>query len=128
MCSFVHFQIRSMQPLTSLTAVGLESLFMASNKITAIEGIDLFSDLKILELGFNRIRQIENIGHLTLLEELWLGRNRITEIERMETLTHMRKLSLQSNRLQSLKGNDTVHCHIRASTLKAPFLLAKMNF
>ena len=93
-----------MAPLTTLTAAGLENLFLASNKIAVIEGLSFFTGLRILELGFNRIRNIEELAHLKRLEELWLGRNRITKIENMSALTNLRKLSLQSNRLDNMNG------------------------
>ena len=103
-----------MRPLSSLTAVGLESLFLASNKITAIESLNAFPHLKLLELGFNRIRCIENIGHLERLEELWLGRNRIPKIENLTPLANLKKLSLQSNRLASMQGSLLIRSFVRA--------------
>jgi protein phosphatase 1 regulatory subunit 7 len=59
-------QIRSLAPLSSLTADSsssppLTELFVAANKVTAIEALGGFSQLTVLELGSNRIRTIEGL-------------------------------------------------------------------
>ncbi|GMH35388.1 hypothetical protein BSKO_03256 [Bryopsis sp. KO-2023] len=97
-------EIRSMSDISRLGSTSLMELYLASNKITKIEGLELLSTLEILELGSNRIRTIESIGHLTRLTQLWLGRNRITEIQNLASLTMLRQLSLQSNRLETMQG------------------------
>jgi protein phosphatase 1 regulatory subunit 7 len=59
-------QIRSLAPLSSLTADAASSpplteLFVAANKVTAIEALGGFSQLTVLELGSNRVRTIEGL-------------------------------------------------------------------
>ena len=99
-------EIRSLAPLSSLTAPHLTELYAASNKVTTIEGLSQLASLRLLELGSNRIRAVEGLGALTCLRELWLGRNRIAELgEGLVPLAScLRRLSLQSNRLVSLAG------------------------
>jgi Leucine-rich repeat (LRR) protein len=62
----VSSQIRSLAPLSSLTADAASSptlteLFVAANKVTAIEALGGFSQLTVLELGSNRVRTIEGL-------------------------------------------------------------------
>ena len=49
-------QIRSLQPLSSLTGLHLEELYCAENKIAKIECISHLTSLTQLELGSNRIK------------------------------------------------------------------------
>lgn len=106
---FSYNQIRSLAPLSSLTADPAASpplleLFVAANKVTAIEALGGLSKLTVLELGSNRIRTIEGLGSQACLLELWLGRNRISKIENLGQMTALRRISLQSNRLESMCG------------------------
>lgn len=101
----VHFQIRSMAGLTTLGSNShLQELYVASNKITKIEGLESFVHIKILELGSNRISKVEGLNQLMSLEQLWMGRNRVEKIENIGHLTRLRQLSLQSNRLECMAG------------------------
>jgi protein phosphatase 1 regulatory subunit 7 len=97
-------EIRSLEPLAELAAPGLEELYAAANKVTAIQGLSQLTSLTLLELGSNRVRAIEGLESLALLRELWLGRNRIAEAANLAALTALRRLSLQSNRLTSVRG------------------------
>jgi hypothetical protein len=56
-------QIRSLAPLSSLTACSppLAELYVAANKVTAIECLRGLSQLTVMELGSNRIRTIEGL-------------------------------------------------------------------
>ncbi|KAF6256494.1 hypothetical protein COO60DRAFT_1528850 [Scenedesmus sp. NREL 46B-D3] len=106
---FSYNQIRSLAPLSSLAAEPASSpplveLFVAANKVTAIEALGGFSQLTVLELGSNRIRTIEGLEGQASLLELWLGRNRISKIENLGHLTALRRISLQSNRLENMSG------------------------
>jgi hypothetical protein len=62
----LSLQIRSLAPLSSLTAAPTSSpplaeLYVAANKVTAIEPLGGLSQLTVLELGSNRIRTIEGL-------------------------------------------------------------------
>ena len=57
-------EIRSLAPLSGETTnpgpgVALEELYVASNKVSKIEGLEEFKKLQILELGSNRLRVVE---------------------------------------------------------------------
>lgn len=64
--SFPTSQIRSLAPLTSLSAepaatAPLRELYCAANKVAVIEGLSAFTGLTLLELGSNRVRSIEGL-------------------------------------------------------------------
>eukprot|EP00878_Enallax_costatus_P022925 GHUV01024363.1.p1 GENE.GHUV01024363.1~~GHUV01024363.1.p1 ORF type:complete len:325 (+),score=74.04 GHUV01024363.1:307-1281(+) len=106
---FSYNQIRSLAPLTSLTAdpttaPPLVELYCAANKVSSIEGISGFAGLTVLELGSNRIRNIEGLESQASLVELWLGLNRISKIENLGHMTKLQRISLQSNRLETMSG------------------------
>ncbi|EFN52712.1 hypothetical protein CHLNCDRAFT_56306 [Chlorella variabilis] len=102
-------EVRSLAPLSSLGSTQLTELFVACNKIAAIESLERLALLHTLELGGNRIRSLEGLSQLGLLQELWLGRNRIAELgDCLSSLHNLRRLSLQSNRLTSMAGLQ--HC------------------
>ncbi|KNC47683.1 protein phosphatase 1 regulatory subunit 7 [Thecamonas trahens ATCC 50062] len=98
--------IRSMAPLgvPDISFTGLRKLYLCSNKITKIEGLEKLTALEMLELGSNRLRTIEGLETLTALRELWLGRNKLEKITGLENLTNLEILDLQSNRLTKLEG------------------------
>ncbi|KAK9807493.1 hypothetical protein WJX72_000775 [[Myrmecia] bisecta] len=97
-------EIRSLAPLTDLSTAHIQELYVASNKVTCIEGISQLTSLTLLELGSNRVSTIEGLDNLQQLQELWLGRNRITQIRSLSCLICLQRLSLQSNRLTSMLG------------------------
>lgn len=56
-----HMQVRSLAPLSSLGSTQLTELFVACNKIAAIESLERLALLHTLELGGNRIRSLEGV-------------------------------------------------------------------
>lgn len=97
-------QIKSLTPLSYLEQSPLQSLYVASNKITEADGIQRLTHLTQLDLGCNRLRTCSPVANLINLKELWLGRNRLTVIEHLSRLNNLQQLSLQSNRLESVDG------------------------
>jgi protein phosphatase 1 regulatory subunit 7 len=89
-------------PVGSLGKV--EELFLISNKVKAIRGLQGMPCLTFLELGDNRIRVLEGLNELPTLTSLWLGRNKIERIQGLDNLPHLEILSLQSNRITKIEG------------------------
>ena len=57
-------EIKSLSPLSAETSnpgpgEALEELYVAANKVSKIEGLEAFTNLRILELGSNRLRVVE---------------------------------------------------------------------
>ena len=84
--------------------VNLEKLFLNSNKITEIDGLESLINLKVLSLGRNRITKIKNISHLVNLEDLFIQGNRIKKIEGLDSFENLRRLNLSRNRIREIGG------------------------
>ena len=61
--------------------VNLKELYLNQNYITEIEGLDNLKNLQVLNLSSNNISKIENIKHLSNLEILDLSNNSIKEFK-----------------------------------------------
>mmetsp|Transcript_5088 Transcript_5088/g.13666 ORF Transcript_5088/g.13666 Transcript_5088/m.13666 type:complete len:384 (-) Transcript_5088:249-1400(-) len=97
-------QIRDLTKLRPHELPLLKELYLISNKITAIDGLERLTCLELLELGDNRIRVIEKLDAQAALRSLWLGRNKIARLENFGALKNLRILSLQSNRIVKLEN------------------------
>ena len=81
----------------------LRELYLQSNQISRIEGLDGCPKLQRLWLTDNRIVKIENVQALGDLRELWLQGNRIGRIQNVETLVNLENLQLSNNRIADFK-------------------------
>ena len=61
------------------TYINLKELYLNQNYITEIKGLDNLLNLQVLNLSFNNISKIENIKHLSNLEILDISNNLINE-------------------------------------------------
>ena len=61
------------------TYINLKELYLNQNYITEIKGLDNLLNLQVLNLSFNNISKIENIKHLSNLEILDISNNLISE-------------------------------------------------
>ena len=61
------------------TYINLKELYLNQNYITEIKGLDNLLNLQVLNLSFNNITKIENIKHLSNLEILDISNNLINE-------------------------------------------------
>ena len=59
--------------------INLKELYLNQNYITEIKGLDNLLNLQVLNLNFNNISKIENIKHLSNLEILDISNNLINE-------------------------------------------------
>ncbi|WEL39439.1 leucine repeat-rich domain-containing protein [Encephalitozoon hellem] len=85
----------------SIPRMGIEELYLISNDISAIHGLDL-PRIKKLDMAVNDICRIENLESCIALEELYLGSNRIRIVEGLERLTSLRVLDLQNNEIEAV--------------------------
>lgn len=79
--------------------MNIEELYLISNDITEISGLDL-PRIKKLDIAVNNISRIENLERCCTLEELYLGGNRIKTVEGLESLAMLKVLDLQNNGLE----------------------------
>ena len=90
--------------ITSDEAAGITSLLLKDKSIENIKGIEIFSNLKYLNLEENRITTLPaEIGTLKQLQFLYLGGNIITELPKeIGGLILLEELSLRANKLTTL--------------------------
>ena len=82
----------------------LRSLSLHGNHISAIEGLDGLHHLENLNLSSNRIRKVEGISHLSKLKVLDLSSNFIEDIQGFGGLTSLVRLVLAHNHIEKLRG------------------------
>jgi Leucine-rich repeat (LRR) protein len=79
-------------------------LFLSSNKITKIRGLETLVNLKELYLDENRIERIENLNKIKTLSSLNLAGNKIEFIgSTLDGLPNLTNLNLASNHIGNFK-------------------------
>ena len=73
---------------------GLKTLYLESNAIAHIEGLEALTNLRCLYLGRNMVHEIAGLDSLTQLESLDLSDNDIRCIDGLTALTRLKFLSL----------------------------------
>ena len=84
--------------------VNLRKLALSDNCISKIEGLDKCALLEELVLERNKITTIEGIAHMSFLKKLNIGQNKITAVPDLSTLDSLNQLSLEDNEIKSIQG------------------------
>ncbi|HMK25124.1 MAG TPA: leucine-rich repeat domain-containing protein [Chitinophagaceae bacterium] len=82
----------------------IEDLFLDSNQISEIQGLEKLPKLSYLNLSSNQIHEIKGLEKLTKLSNLVLWGNQISEIKGLEKLTTLSDLDLYNNQISEIKG------------------------
>ncbi|XP_035231033.1 leucine-rich repeat-containing protein 49-like isoform X2 [Stegodyphus dumicola] len=82
----------------------LHLLSLQQNQISVIENLELFSNLKFLDLSDNLIEQISGLDSLFSLRMLTLARNRIRYIDGLQSLHHLDSLDLSGNEVKEISN------------------------
>ncbi len=83
-------------------------------KVSDIDGIEIMTFLKILDLSGNNLREIDGLNSLKRLELLKFGDlsynmgNQITEIKGLHSLENLRILNLSNNYIKEIKGLENL--------------------
>lgn len=92
----LSLQSNRITKLENLTPVAstLEELYISHNGLTALEGMETCTKIKVLDLAGNFLttidpKQLENMSNL---EELWLNDNRIDNLDWLYGLKHLKNL------------------------------------
>ena len=88
--------------------VTLEKLELYDNHIEEVRGVDLLSNLRILDISFNSIRCMVPLAHCCpMLEELYMAQNKLRKIEGLDGLKNLVTLDLGANRIRVIEGLET---------------------
>ncbi|QEU60438.1 Sds22 [Kluyveromyces lactis] len=99
--------IESIAELEVLPLDNMEEIDFYDNRIKHIsKSVNLFPNLKTLDLSFNKIRTIKNVDKLVNLENLYFVQNKISKIENLGSLTKLKNLELGGNRIKEIGPDD----------------------
>ena len=87
--------------------IGIE-LFLNSNQIKMLNGLEEMFNLKYLELDSNQIHTLIKLENMTQLNFLSLGMNRVEYLEEIQKLTMLTYLYLGINNIKTLKGLENL--------------------
>gem|GEM_PF-542526 len=94
---------RQIEDLTGIEyATNLQSLYLASNRITDLQPLSGLYNLCELDLSRNQISDIAALRGLVNLENLDLDYNRIADIQPLSGLDRLYRLDLDSNLIENL--------------------------
>jgi len=88
-------------PITERIAEKVDSICCERMGIATIDGLEIFRNLKYLNLGGNEIRRID-VRELDQLEWLFLGANRIDCLDGLKDMKKLRALWIAGNKLTAL--------------------------
>lgn len=80
---------------------GVSTLYLESNAISRIQGLDALKNLRCLYLGNNLLDSLVGLQQLTQLEVLDVSHNRISSCVGLSALVSLRSLDVSCNRLIS---------------------------
>lgn len=121
----------------SLTASGLnlssnlEFVYLRDNLLSTLEGVEILTRVKVLDLSFNDFKgpEFEPLENCKVLQQLYLAGNQITSLASLPQLPNLEFLSVAQNKLKSLTMASQPRLQVlaasknRISTLKGfPYL------
>ena len=96
-------------------------LYWGLEELEKIEGLEGYTELKVLNMTYNEIKKIEGLDTLVNLTRLCLERNNIEKIEGIETLLKLEYLGLARNKIQRIENIKTLpnsYIDLRGNPLK----------
>ncbi|KAH9610756.1 hypothetical protein KSS87_003287, partial [Heliosperma pusillum] len=82
----------------------LEFVYLRDNLLSSLEGIEVLTRVKVLDLSFNDFKGhgFEPLGNCQVLQQLYLAGNQITSLSTLPELPCLEFLSVAQNKLKSL--------------------------
>ncbi|CAG9310144.1 unnamed protein product [Blepharisma stoltei] len=87
-----------------------EKLILNNQKLTTLQGVEIFNNLKVLSCAGNMIKEIAGLNRCILLEELCLENNMISIIENLQSLVYLKKLNLGRNFISKIENLKDSKC------------------
>lgn len=101
--NLAYNKVRSIENITGVS--GVEYLFLNSNDLQALRGLEKFNHLRILHAAYNKILTFADIPLVSTLEELNLGHNEsLADLENLRNYPVLKKINLEYTAVSSLQG------------------------
>lgn len=88
---------QTIKEMAITTAAAVTSLLCPEKGIHTLNGVSIFSELKIFGLENNQLSDIKPLANLKKLEQLNLAGNELEDISALQGLTQLQYLNLQQN-------------------------------
>ncbi|HDZ32377.1 MAG TPA: hypothetical protein ENH67_05765 [Pseudoalteromonas sp.] len=85
-------------------AAEFQSIYCSSQGVESLVGLDGFSGLKTVSVGFNNLTSLAGINSLTELTSLTASYNNITDVSALANLTLLNNLNLYSNQVEDISA------------------------
>ena len=83
--------------LTKADYEKVKKLYLDSNQLTDVKGLEKLTQVKELRLPRNQLTDVNGLEKLTQLRGLWLHQNQLTDVKGLEKLTKLTFLDLRNN-------------------------------
>lgn len=80
-------------------ALNHDTLPCNNHNINTIDGLQYFTNLKVVYLSFNNLETVNEVSNLTNLQELYLDKNKINQAPNLSNLNNLVALRLDENKL-----------------------------
>nr|XP_043619051.1 187-kDa microtubule-associated protein AIR9 [Erigeron canadensis] len=119
-------RLRSLKASGLKLSSNLEFVYLRDNLLSSLEGIELLTRVKVLDLSFNDFKGpgFEPLEACKALQQLYLAGNQITSLATLPALPNLEFLSVAQNKLKSLSMASQPRLQVlaasknRVSTLK----------
>ncbi|GLT64986.1 hypothetical protein SLA2020_374440 [Shorea laevis] len=124
-------KIRSLNASGLNLSPNLEFVYLRDNLLSTLEGVEILTRVKVLDLSFNEFKgpEFEPLENCKALQQLYLAGNQITSLSSLPQLPNLEFLSVAQNKLKSLSMASQPRLQVLAasknkiSTLKGfPYL------
>lgn len=85
----------------------LRTLYLASNKISDLSGMEKLVALEYLMLNYNEITDLSPLSGLESLYQVYLNNNRISDLSALAGKTKLRYLNLDDNKIEKVDALST---------------------
>lgn len=96
--------IRSLKSDLVQLSSRLEFVYMPSNRLTSLDGIEVLKRVKVLDLSFNQLKHatLEPLSQCKSLQQFYVAGNQLTTMETLPKLPNLEFLSAGQNALTTL--------------------------
>lgn len=92
----------------NITSLQSKELYIGERDLTDLEGIQMFTKLKLLSCPSNRIKDLSPISCLTSLTNLNIACNYVTSLTPLYPLINLSFLYVQNNPLKNYEGIENI--------------------